>query len=650
MQNTYLDQIASPADVKKLDVPQLQCLGAEVRRFLIENVSKTGGHLSSNLGTVELTLALHKVFTTPLDEIVWDVGHQCYTHKIITGRKHKFGGLRQLHGISGFPAPSESKHDVFLSGHGNTAISAAIGLATAKKLKGEQGKVIAIVGDGAFTGGMVYEGMNNIQTLSNLIVILNDNEMAISKNVGSVAQYFTKLRTSPRYFAVKRNVESALDAVPAVGRVLKRGIQWVKAILRRLLYHSTMFEEMGFQYVGPMDGHNLDELCSLFTAYRDDQSAPLFIHLLTIKGHGFSPAEENPGEFHGVSAFDVDHIPDPDNAPDSSFSTVFGTHLAELAQENTKLCAVTAAMKYGTGLQYFYKQHKERFFDVGMAEQHAVTFCAGLAAGGMQPVVAIYSTFLQRAYDQIIHDVNLQSLDLLLAVDRAGFVPGDGETHQGIYDAAFLSSLSGMTVVSPCNYAELLYWLDQLLARHDGPRALRYPRGAESERLSSLVCTGNDYDCYPAAALMREAARSTPELLAAYEQQLQVQKQKLCAFVTYGAEAEPVLNAQQQAAQDGVAVDVYKICVIHPLPQRLVSTLIRYDCVVFAEEGVGNGGIGEHLCTALLENGYCGVYRHVAAQSKGLTHASIDELREIYYLDAAALLAAMKEAMRENPA
>lgn len=626
MQYRYLDQIASPDDVKKLNVAQTECLASEIRRFLIDSVSKTGGHLSSNLGTVELTLALHKVFTTPKDCIVWDVGHQCYTHKIVTGRKDDFAGLRQLGGISGFPNPRESVHDCFIAGHGNTAISAAIGLAKAKKLKGEPGKVIAVVGDGAFTGGMVYEGMNNIQLLSNLIVILNDNKMSISKNVGSVAQYLTKLRTSPRYFEAKRNVETMLDAMPLVGDVVKRGIQGAKSLLRRGLYKSTMFEEMGFQYVGTIDGHALDKMCTLFEAYRDDQSAPLFVHLTTTKGYGFTPAEENPGEFHGVSAFDTEHIPDPDNSPDKSFSNVFGQRLTELADTDSRICAVTAAMKYGTGLQYFYKQHKERFFDVGMAEQHAVTFGAGLAAGGLRPVVAIYSTFLQRSYDQIIHDVNLQNLDVLLAVDRAGFVPGDGETHQGIYDAAFLSGIEGLTVVSPCNYAELLYWLEELMHR-SGPRALRYARGAEPDELIALGCTDKEYDIYSA---QNGGAR--------------------CALVTYGSETAPVLAAQTQAQACGVPVDVYKLCVIHPLPQGLSAQLMAYDRIVFAEEGIRVGGIGEHLAAELLTRGYKGQYCHHAASGKNLTHATVDELRALYHLDAASLAAALKEGTCENPA
>ncbi len=611
-----MNTIDSPRDVKRLSPGQLPVLCDEIRAFLIESVSKTGGHLSSNLGTVELTVALHRAFATPRDKFIWDVGHQCYTHKLLTGRREGFACLRREDGISGFPCPEESPHDAFLAGHGNTAISAAIGMAQAKKLRGEPGKVIAIVGDGAFTGGMVYEGMNNIRCLSNLIVVLNDNKMSISKNVGSVAQYLTQLRTNPRYFKAKRDVESLLDSTPLVGGAIKTSIQTAKAIVRRALYHSTMFEEMGFQYVGPVDGHDVCELATLFDAYRQEQSAPLFVHVLTVKGKGFTPAEKNPGEYHGVSAFDLHHLTDPDIAPDSSFSTVFGRQLAERGETDKRLCAITAAMKYGTGLQYFYKRHRERFFDVGMAEQHAVTFAAGLAAEGMHPVVSIYSTFLQRCYDQIINDVNLQRLNVLFAVDRAGLVPGDGETHQGIYDAAFFSELNGFRVVSPCNYAELSHWLDVLL-RETGPRALRYPRGGEDEALAPLGCSGRPFDCFP--------ARGAADI----------------ALVTYGAETAPVLEAARAAERQGVFADVYKLTVIHPLPDGLCGALRGYRRILFAEEGIQGGGIGEHLAAALLGQGCTAAFRHIAVPSLGLSHAEVGQLRARFGLDAASLTAAV---------
>ncbi len=609
----YLDSINTPDDIKKLNKKELIALCDEIRHFLIDSVSKTGGHLSSNLGTIELTAALHKVFTTPDDKLVWDVGHQCYTHKIITGRKNKFDTLRQKDGLSGFPAPKESAHDAFISGHGNTAISAAIGMANAKKIKGEEGKVIAIVGDGAFTGGMVYEGMNNICSLNNLIVVLNDNKMSISKNVGSVAQYFTHLRTNPKYFAFKRNAQILLDKTPLIGVPIRRWLQYLKASLRQRLYHSTMFENMGFQYIGPINGHDVSELCDIFSAYKNDQSAPLFMHIETVKGKGFTPAEENPGEFHGVSAFDIDKVSDPDATIDDSFSTVFGVHLAEIANNNKKICAVTAAMKYGTGLQYFYRQHKDRFFDVGMAEQHAVTFSAGLASSGLKPVVCIYSTFLQRSYDQIIHDVHLQNLNVLFAIDRAGLVPGDGETHQGVYDVAFLSQLPTISVYSPSNYEELKYWLEELV-KIDGPIAIRYPRGAQSEQMASLKCTGKDYDLYSSNNGNADTV-----------------------YVSYGAFAQEVLNAAELLKNKNLHADVIKLCKIHPLPDGFTDELLRYKKVIFAEDSVQNGGIGEHLISELSLLGYSGKFIHKAVDVNRITHASVLELRQGLGLDAESL-------------
>ena len=436
MKYPLLDRIQAPGDVKLLAETELPRLCEEIRRFLIRSVSSTGGHLSSNLGVVELTVALHRTLDLPQDKLLFDVGHQCYTHKLLTGRRAGFAALRQKDGISGFPNPAESDCDAFVAGHGSAALSTAIGIARAKKLKKEPGKVVVIVGDGAFTGGMVYEGMNNLGMLNNLIVILNDNKMSISKNVGQMANYLTKLRTDPKYFHAKAQMETVLENIPVVGVSMIKALQGGKQLVRRGIYHSTMFEEMGFQYVGPVDGHDVISLDHMLNNLRE-QYAPIFLHVVTQKGKGLKPAEENPGEFHAVSSIDLRHLMDPELSPKDSFSTIFGSALAELGGEEPRLCAVTAAMKYGTGLNFFKHAHVDRFFDVGMAEEHAVSFAGGLASQGLLPVVAIYSTFFQRAYDQIIHDVNLMKLDVLFAVDRAGLVPGDGATHQGIYDTAF---------------------------------------------------------------------------------------------------------------------------------------------------------------------------------------------------------------------
>lgn len=611
MKYVYLDRIQATGDVKNLPQQELPLLCEDIRSFLIESVSATGGHLSSNLGVVELTVALHRALNLPQDKILFDVGHQCYTHKLLTGRRAGFAQLRQRDGISGFPAPQESECDTFIAGHGSTALSTAIGVARAKKIKGEPGKVVAIIGDGAFTGGMVYEGMNNVSTLNNLIVVLNDNKMSISKNVGQMANYLTKLRTDPKYFHAKARMETALEKIPAVGSDLVKVLQEGKKLIRRGIYHSTMFEEMGFQYIGPVDGHDVLELTRILTNL-SEQYSPVFLHIVTRKGKGLKQAEDNPGEFHSVSAFDLDHLTNPEMSPKDSFSTRFGTRLAELGADVPNLCAITAAMKYGTGLNFFYHNIPERFFDVGMAEEHAVTFAAGLASQGMLPVVAIYSTFFQRAYDQMIHDVNLMKLNIVFAVDRAGLVPADGETHQGIYDPGYFSQI-GIPTFSPSNYAELEYWLEQLIKTMQGPRAIRYARGEEKPALAALGCTGNPYD------FIRRTADACTVL------------------VSYGAESEEILRAADLLEQQGVAADCCKLVQIFPLPEGLCEELSRYQTILFAEEAVTSGGIGQQLCTALHQTGWRGTFLLRGVDNTHLLHATVPQLREDQGLDAPAL-------------
>lgn len=613
-----LEKVFSPDDIKNLTPEQLNELCGEIRKFLIEKVSATGGHLSSNLGTVELTVALHSVFSVPTDQIVFDVGHQCYTHKILTGRKDGFDKLRAYGGISGFPNPAESEYDSFVAGHGNMSVSAAIGLARAKKLKGEDGKVIVIVGDGAFTGGMIYEGINNIDTLDNLIVILNDNKMSISKNVGAVARYFTKLRTSAGYHRVKKNMESALDKIPVLGSPVKKGILAGKSVVRRAIYKSTWFEEMGFQYIGPVDGHNIAEMQGVFTSL-DNQDRPVFIHAVTVKGKGFAPAEENPGAFHGVSGFDYKKITDPDIAPSDSFSVEFGKNLKIIAQDNKTVCAITAAMKYGTGLQYFYKAFPERFFDVGMAEQHAVTYAAGLAKNGMLPVVCIYSTFLQRGYDQIIHDVCLQNLNVLFIVDRAGLVQGDGETHQGVFDAAYLSQQQELTVISICNYSELAYWLEVFTnGSITTPRALRFCRGRQSEILKEYPCSKCAFDT------------------------LYKHDNSRIAIVSYGDELGEAVKAHDGLYEENIVTDVYRLTQIHPISDELTESLKKYEVIMFAEEGIENGGIAQQLGCLLLKNGFKGKYLTANTPTRAIDHAEVSVLRKEYGLDAESIYNALK--------
>lgn len=617
-----LERIQAPGDVKLLAEKDLHNLCEEIRQFLIQSVSSTGGHLSSNLGVVELTVALHRTLDLPQDKILFDVGHQCYTHKLLTGRRAGFSALRQKEGLSGFPNPKESNCDTFVAGHGSAALSTAIGIARAKKIKNEPGKVVVIVGDGAFTGGMVYEGMNNVSKLNNLIVILNDNKMSISKNVGQMANYLTKLRTDPKYFHAKAHMETVLESIPLVGDALVKGLQNGKQLVRRGIYHSTMFEEMGFQYIGPVDGHDVFMLEQMLNNLRE-QFAPIFLHVVTQKGKGLKPAEENPGEFHAVSSIDLNHLTNPELSPKDSFSTTFGSTLAQLGNEEPRLCAITAAMKYGTGLNFFKHAHVDRFFDVGMAEEHAVSFAAGLASQGLLPVVAIYSTFFQRAYDQIIHDVNLMKLDVLFAVDRAGLVPGDGETHQGIYDTAFFSQI-GIPVYAPANYEELKYWLRYLVQKERGPRSIRYARGDEKPALAALGCSGNTFD----RVEQRPFAR--------------------IALVSYGAEAEEIIAACDLLQQKGIAADCYKLVRLYPLPEKICEALQNYEMILFAEDAIRTGGIGEQLAFALQQSGWRGTYLLHAVDNTHLLHANVPQLRRDQALDAAALAADVLRYVKEK--
>ena len=615
-----LDAIRGPEDLKRLTEKQVVQLCGEIRSFLVDSVLHTGGHLASNLGAVELTVALHRVLNSPQDKIVFDVGHQCYTHKLLTGRKAGFARLRQRDGISGFPNPRESSHDAFVAGHGNTALSLAIGMAWAKKLKNEPGWVVAIIGDGAFTGGMIYEGMNNIASLNNLMVILNDNGMSISKNVGAMARYLTHLRASPEYFRANQHLSGVLSRVPLIGEPVHRFLSRAKTIVRRTMYDSTMFENMGFQYLGPLDGHKVLELEQTLRNITV-RSGPLFLHVVTTKGKGYPPAEQNPGEFHGVSAGSQGYVPDPEVAAPASFSTVFGKALCEAASADKKICAITAAMKYGTGLQFFGHAYRDRFFDVGMAEQHAVTFAAGLASQGMTPVAAIYSTFLQRAYDQILHDVCLLRVKVIFAIDRAGLVPADGETHQGIYDPAFLSE-AGIPIYSPSNYAELCYWLVQLVGpRYTGPQALRYPRGGESAALARYGCTGCAFDF------------------------LTGQPEADTVLVSYGSEVEDVLAAGAALEAQGIPCRVCKLVKIFPFTDEFLHAIERFDTILFAEECVCAGGIGQQLVARLTEDGWRGTFIHRAVDNTKLTHATVPELKELQGLDAASLVQAVRQAL-----
>lgn len=557
-----------PEDLKKLSYSQCTNLCTEIRKILVSTVLKNGGHLSSNLGTVELTLAIHRVFDSPKDKIIWDVGHQSYTHKLLTGRYNRFGSIRTEGGISGFLRPSESEHDCFVSGHSSTSISAACGFAKGMSLKGDNHHAIAVIGDGAFTGGMAYEGLNNAgKSNENIIVILNHNNMSISKNVGALAKYLTSIRSNKKYLDAKHNVEGVLNKTPVVGKPIKKIIKSSKSVLKWALYHSTMFEDLGFVYLGPVDGHNLVELEETLSAAKS-LNKPVFIHVNTIKGKGYRPAENNPGAFHGISP--IEKCSNPEIISSDSFSAVFGNELLSLADKDSYICAITAAMKYGTGLQFFADKYPERFFDVGIAEQHAVTFAGGLACEGMLPVVCIYSTFLQRAYDQIIHDLAIAKLHVVLCVDRAGIVGEDGETHQGIFDIPMLTSVPGITIFSPSTYSELKCCLSEALYKTDGVVAVRYPRGNENCNIKS---NKTDY--------------------------LYINNKSNILIVSYGRVANSLLSDNKRA-------DVIKLIKVFPISDEIIGICKNYSEIVFVEEGYKFGSISEHLSFELQKKRFKG--------------------------------------------
>lgn len=592
-----LHTLKFPQDLRKLNEEQQKNLCWEIRQRLIRTLSSTGGHLASNLGAVELTVALHTVFDLPQDQIVWDVGHQSYTHKLLTGRLKNFSKIRQEGGISGFPRPSESEYDAFIGGHASTSVSAAYGLAKAKTLTGDRHHVIAVVGDGAFTGGMVYEALNNAgRSGDRLIVVLNDNHMSISESVGSLARYLAEKRTTQGYAQLKDTVEQALLKIPLVGNTARDMIYNSKALLRQTIYHSNMFEDFGFDYLGPVDGHDIPLLIQTFRRAKALEK-PVLVHINTIKGKGYPYAEKNPSTFHGVGKFDYES---GELKPSSeNFSSVFGQELVRLAQEDDRICAITAAMQGGTGLDGFAKQFepKNRFFDVGIAEEHAVTFACGLAAGGMLPVFAVYSTFLQRGFDQLIHDAAIEQQHVLLAVDRAGLVGDDGETHQGMFDAAFLSQIPGTTVYSPATFADLRYAMQKALYETDGLVAVRYPRGGEPT--------------------------FSPKLPEEPAEWLHLKYGGETLVISYGREFGEVYRAAQSLAERGKPVDLLKLHRIAPLPEACIALAKRYRTILFVEEGIRSGGIGEHFLSRLSDAGYIGRMTIQAVENPFLPQMSV---------------------------
>ena len=606
----FLNIINSPKELKKLNIDELEMLATEIRSFMIESVSKTGGHLSSNLGVVELSIAMHKCFNSPDDKFVWDVGHQIYTHKILTGRLNEFHTLRTENGISGFCAPNESEHDVFYSGHSSTSISAALGIAEANKIQGKKDYTVAVIGDGALTGGMAYEALNNAgRSGTRLIVVLNDNEMSISENVGSMARYLAVVRAKPQYNKLKARTERVLNKIPLIGSPIANLISKVKTNIKNSMYESTFFEDLGFNYMGPIDGHNLEHLCEAFNSAKL-VNEPVLLHISTVKGRGYDFAEKSPSKYHGISKFDV--VSGEYAESGSNFSNEFGKKLCELADKNEKICAVTAAMSLGTGLKEFSEKYNNRFYDVGIAEQHAVTFASGLAKGGLIPVFAVYSTFLQRAYDQLVHDGTLQNQKVIIGLDRAGFVGEDGVTHQGVLDVSFLNSIPDITVCSPSTYERLKFDLENSINNATNLTVIRYPRGSESQLPENYSYSNNDYDYF--------------------------ENGNDVMIVTYGRISINVLNAVNELKKLGINSSAIILHKIKPINREVISIANNYKSVYFYEESVQSGSMGESFADLLLKNDFKNMFSHIAVKDEFVPHASVDSLMKKYGLDTESIV------------
>ncbi len=615
MEYKFLHKINSPRDIKNLSYKELDILADEIRYKLIDTVSKNGGHLASNLGAVELTVALHRVFESPHDQIVFDVGHQCYTHKLLTGRFESFDTLRKKDGISGFCRPGESEHDIFYSGHSGTSVSAGLGLANAKILNNDNRYVVSVIGDGSFTGGMVYEALNNGgRGKARQIVVLNDNKMSISENVGSFAKYLAVIRTKPKYMSFKENTEKALSKIP-MGSGILRELYNLKTDLKNKLYsQSTFFEDLGYRYVGPIDGHDIEQLCNGFEAAKKI-NGPVLMHVITTKGKGYEHAEKSPSVFHGISKFDID-TGEPISSG-GSFSDKFGEYLCEHAVKDKTICSITAAMKTGTGLESFSSRFPERFFDVGIAEEHAITFAGGLAKNGMKPIYAVYSTFLQRCYDQLVHDISLQKLKIILAIDRAGFVGEDGETHHGIFDVTFLNTIPDIKIYSPCCYRSLCADINNALYADEYSVAIRYPRGNPHNNVSKLR-----YSCIEFSEYGDEDAD--------------------VVISTYGRLTSQAIEAVDELNEIGIKVHLISLNQIKPLPEAVVEKLCVKKKVYFFEEGQKNGSIGEHIALKLLEKGYKGEFSLTAIENKFVEQATVDELLNLYGLDSSSMVNKIK--------
>jgi 1-deoxy-D-xylulose-5-phosphate synthase len=616
-----LDRIGSPKDVKELAPSELAQLAEEMRSEIISTVSRTGGHLASNLGVVELAIALHKVFNSPEDKILWDVSHQSYPHKLLTGRRDKFHLLRQKGGVSGFTKRDESEHDAFGAGHASTSIAAALGLAKARDLRGTKEEIVAVIGDGAITGGLALEGLNNARDLNtDAIIVLNDNEMSISANVTALALHLAKLRLAPLYQRVESRAKSTLEKSPH-GKILARAAEGISQGVTHLIGSKTgvIFEEFGFRYLGPIDGHNIPQLIEVLESAKNVKG-PVLVHVLTTKGKGYEHAEANARKFHGIAPFTVDDGKIEKNDGNTTFTKAFGETLVELGEKDPRVVAITAAMPDGTGLSHFAERFPDRFFDVGIAESHAVTFAAGLAAGGLRPVVAIYSTFLQRSYDQIIHDVCLQNLPVVFALDRAGIVGEDGPTHHGVFDLSYLRHIPGMTVMAARD-ANVLRDMLATAMLHDGPTALRYPRGGGPTVYESRE---------PSTLTIGQAEELTIGTDA--------------TIIAAGPAVYQALAAAKMLEADGISAQVIDARFIKPLDEEMILTTAETTGrLVIAEENTTSGGLGSSILELLASRGLQIPVRLIGAPDKFLDHGSTASIKRSIGLSSDGIAAAVRE-------
>ncbi|WP_125143312.1 1-deoxy-D-xylulose-5-phosphate synthase [Clostridium transplantifaecale] len=619
-----LDKINGPDDVKKLNETELRELAEEIRTFLIEKISHTGGHLASNLGVVELTIALYLAFDLPKDKIIWDVGHQSYTHKILSGRKDNFDGLRQYGGLSGFPKRKESPFDAFDTGHSSTSISAGLGMAQGRDVLGEDYSIISVIGDGALTGGMAYEALNNAARLKkNFIIVLNDNKMSISENVGGMSRYLSNLRADEGYNMLKKNVAGTLAKVPMIGNDLVDTLLRTKNSIKQFLVPGMWFENMGITYLGPVDGHDVKGLAKIFREAKKINHAVL-IHVMTRKGKGYTPAERNPSAFHGVEPFDIETGKPIGKKMYPSYTDVFSKEICKIAETNEKLVAVTAAMPDGTGLKRFSRMYPQRFFDVGIAEEHAVTSAAGMAAAGLKPVVVVYSSFLQRAYDQIVHDVCIQNLPVLFCVDRAGLVGSDGETHQGIFDLTYLSSIPNMSVMAPKNLWELREML-HFAVDYDGPMAIRYPRG--------------------------QAYRGLKEFLAPveYKKSEILFEEDSIALLAVGSMVSTAEHIRNKLKEMGHSCTLVNGRFIKPADTDVVDHLAKnHRCIITLEENVLRGGYGERI-TDYVQKHYPAIkVVNIALPDAYVEHGNVSKLRSDLGIDSDSILEKLKKELKSE--